>query len=678
MKFVWGGDRAAINAELVFSITPPCGSDTLEIYAADTYRVFADGKLISYGPQRCAAGYARKRRVPVLGYKLIEVKVLSFGIPNFSVDKQDPYFAFRLLKDGIRVMSTDDLSVAYVECERIVNMPRYSAQRGFVPGYDLTRVGRREVKLYPVESPKLLEGAEDVCDYPTVSFSKVSAGVFCGFDSVKTPGWFSKHPPREDEFPLDEVFERGAKFGYTDELYELEKERSGFVSLEIEAEEEGEIVAVFEEICPDEKWIYRRSNNNDAIHVRYPKGSHRITVSEPLTMRLLRIIHPNGVKVRASLIILENCRAGGVTVDGDERVVKVFEAARNTFVQNALDIFMDCPGRERAGWLCDSYFTAIAERMFTGRNDIERAFLENFILADTEEIADGMLPMCFPAQHANGRYIPNWAMWFVIELWDRYKRTGDRQLVDLAKDKVYGVVRFFDKYKNEFGLLEDLESWVFIEWSICNDDEYVKGVNYPSNMLYAFMLDKVAELYSDPSLSEEASNMRKQIYKLGWNGVFYVDNATRVGGKLKNCEDHLSETCQYYALYMGLPHDEKFQKMMVCEFGPLRTDAYPEVGKSNMFIGNYLRFFWLLSLGERERMIHESLEYFAKMANTTGTLWEHDRATASCNHGFASVAAVLLLMALVGYETVENGKAVLTDGFKAPEGYEVKVNFDYK
>ena len=37
-------------------------------------------------------------------------------------------------------------------------------------------------------------------------------------------------------------------------------------------------------------------------------------------------------------------------------------------------------------------------------------------------------------------------------------------------------------------LLEDLESWVFIEWSICNSKPYIEGVNFPSNMLFAYML----------------------------------------------------------------------------------------------------------------------------------------------------------------------------------------------
>ena len=676
MKFVWGGKRDGINSELLFEIDSR-DADTLEIYAADSYTVCSKGKIISSGPERCAAGYARVRRIDVGALGLIEVRVLSFGVPNYSVDYQLPYFAIRLLRGGEVISETDELECAYIEERRLSNMPRYSAQRAFTQGFDLTREGRKRVALYEVEPPILLDGQIDTCDYPVYEFSRLTEGIFSGFDEIKPHRCMIGQEPPEGEFSLEEGLSRAMSLGYASEELSLKVEKSGYLSFEIDATEEGELFAFFEEYLPEGKWIFRRAGNNDFMYVRYPKGKSRITASEPFTMKLLRTVHTKGAVITPSLVGLENSRAGCVKVSGDERVVRVFEAARNTFMQNAVDVFMDCPGRERAGWLCDSYFTAIAERLFTGKNTIEKAYLENYVYASCPELPFGMLPMCFPSEHRNGRYIPNWAMWFVIELADRVKRTGDRALADAAREKVYGVARFFDKYKNEYGLLEDLESWVFIEWSICNDDEYVKGVNYPSNMLYAYMLDKIDELYGDEKYNAEAENMRKSIVKLAYNGKFFVDNAVRVNGSLKNCEDHLSETCQYYALFMGLEHTSEFERMLIEDFGPLRTDKYPEVGRSNMFIGNYLRFFWLLSLGERERTIRECLEYFDGMATTTGTLWEHDRPTASCNHGFASVAAHILLSAFAGFVTVKDGEALLDPDIKPLEGYDIKVSFDY-
>ena len=122
-----------------------------------------------------------------------------------------------------------------------------------------------------------------------------------------------------------------------------------------------------------------------------------------------------------------------------------------------------------------------------------------------------------------------------------------------------------------------------------------------------------------------------------------------------------------------------YSKRIIEEFGPLRPeDRYPEIGRSNMFIGNYLRFFYLADVGEYDRVITECLEYFKKMEERTGTLWELDSPTASCCHGFTSVAAELLLRCAIGYKTVKGGKMILDENFKPQKDYGVKVKYKYR
>jgi len=68
---------------------------------------------------------------------------------------------------------------------------------------------------------------------------------------------------------------------------------------------------------------------------------------------------------------------------------KIFEAARETFAQNAVDVFTDCPSRERAGWLCDSFFTGRCNLLFTGNTDLERLFIQNLRSRDIEAQVHG-------------------------------------------------------------------------------------------------------------------------------------------------------------------------------------------------------------------------------------------------------------------------------------------------
>lgn len=677
MEFVWAGDRLEKNSRRIFTLRLTKRCDTLKICAVDFYRIFADGKFLSYGPNRTAAGYARVRQLSVAGVKELKIEVAGYNHPCYACDLQLPFFSAELWTNGERIYSSWNFS-CIKEYNRITDAPRYSGQRTYVEVYDYTVDKVANQDLYAVEAPTVLDGESEVSKYSPLTFSRLREGEFSGFPVSYCPDFEAqgRYIPSEQGFQSERDFIEETKTGYREIEFALETERTGFIRLDIEAVRETQIFIAMEEYLLDGEWCFRRSGCNDFLTLKVPAGKRWMQSFEPYAFKYMKIIYKGEARITPTLITLENDQTDFVRVKGDEKFTRVFEAARNSFRQNAVDIFMDCPGRERAGWLCDSYFTAKAERLFTGKNTIERTFLENIILSDTEELPKDMLPMCYPSQFRKDLYIPNWAMWFVIELKEYLEQTGDRALVERAKNRVYGLLEFFEKYINEYGLLENLEGWVFIEWSVCNTPEYIEGVNFPSNMLFAHMLDCVNVLYGDEALKVRAERIRETITRLSYDGSFFADNAVRVDGKLVRCNEHVSETCQYYALFFGLKPDETFAKRMVTEFGPLRDEkVHSEIGRSNMFIGNYLRFFWLCEEGEYGRVLNEMLKYFDTMAERTGTLWEHDRPNASCNHGFASVAAVLILRCLVGYKTVGKGVAIFEKGGVSKFPYHIQVEF---
>ena len=143
---------------------------------------------------------------------------------------------------------------------------------------------------------------------------------------------------------------------------------------------------------------------------------------------------------------------------------------------------MDCPSRERAGWLCDSFFTAKTEYFLTKESLVEKSFLENFLHEDTYEfLPDGMLPMCYPADFYDKNYIPQWAMWLVLQLKEYYERSQDIDLIERFELKIKKLFTFYSQHENMYGLLEKLGGWNFVEHSKAND--LINDVNYPTNML---------------------------------------------------------------------------------------------------------------------------------------------------------------------------------------------------
>ena len=694
MKFVWAGDRERRNTRLSFELSIDKKVDTLTLYGVDFYNVYVDGVFTSYGPERTAAGYARTRKINIKGAKHIRIIVTCYNKAVFSHDMQPPFFGAECTKKGEVVYTTTDFECRDYEYNRY-DMPDYSLQRGFVEGYDFRKTGYKVLETYEVDAPTVLDGLGDTADYHLEYFNYISEKTFEGIDDHPKLWWENKptHAPRDGIFNPHKDFVEYA-IGHKETDYVLDEEHTGFIKLCVDAKEDTEVFVVFEEYLPggeeeyvDEngfvtklngKWKFRRSNCSDIVVLNFPKGVTTFITNEPYAFKYLKIVSKGDANIVPFLVTLENSQTDCVKVSGNEKFKAVFEAARNSYNPNAVDLFTDCPGRERAGWLCDTYFTARAERLFTGTNRMEKNYLENHIIGYSDEIDTRMLMMAFPSQ-TDGGYIANWAMWFVYELKEYLDRTGDRVLVERAKEKVYNLLDYFKGYYNEYGLIEDLDNWVFVEWSICNDKEHTCGVNYPSNMLYAKVLECVHEMYGDEEALSHAKKMRKAIKELGWNGKYFVDNSCRdENNKLFRREENVTETCQYYALYLGFDMGGDYSKRIIEEFGPLRPeDRYPEIGRSNMFIGNYLRFFYLADVGEYDRVITECLEYFKKMEERTGTLWELDSPTASCCHGFTSVAAEILLRCAIGYKTVKGGKMILDPDFKPQKDYGVKVKYKY-
>ena len=64
---------------------------------------------------------------------------------------------------------------------------------------------------------------------------------------------------------------------------------------------------------------------------------------------------------------------------------------------------------------------------------------------DFENLPIGMFPMCYPAE--NGRtFIPNWAMWYLLELEKYAKRWGRDEIIEKSRVKADGVLQYFKSY----------------------------------------------------------------------------------------------------------------------------------------------------------------------------------------------------------------------------------------
>ena len=475
-------------------------------------------------------------------------------------------------------------------------------------------------------------------------------------------------------------------------ILDLGTNLTGFVGLEVEVHEDARLFACFDEILQNNDVNWRRLGTIAALtwdlgHLEAERRSRSIGTGldpglpgtgtifnlasfKPYTLRYLKLIVPKGSVVVKNVYLREyanpDIRSASFQCD-DERLNRIFEAGVQTFRQNAVDVFMDCPHRERAGWLCDSYFTARVAYDLSGNTLIEKNFFENYLLPDSfPHLPDGMLPMCYPADHPDSVFIPNWAMWFVVQLEEYLHRSGDRKLVDDLKPRVMALLDYFKPFKNESGLLEKLDSWIFVEWSAAN--RFVQDVNYPTNMLFARTLELAGHLYDFPDLLAEAANIKDTIRAQSFNGQFFRDHSVRMEDGNLLVQDDLTEVCQYFAFYFDLASPETYPELwntLTQHFGPGRQDQnlFPQVHPANSFVGNYLRIELLARYELQRQLMGESINFFDYMAQETGTLWENIGTYASCNHGFASHVVHVFYRDLLGIARVDRNTRLITFRF---------------
>ncbi len=678
-KPVWVKDKQQeVNCRVQFkTVCEKAENAKIHIATSGVYQLWINGEFVSYGPARAGKNHFRMEDIDISAYlknekNAVVIEVAGYYCSNFYIMQQPSFLQAEIVSDDKVLASTDTDFTARINPYYTQKIQRYSYQRTFAEAYKSSNIdafftnftkGNEDIEV--CEEKTIIERKVGYPEFEkTKAVAKFSGSVeriipkeytydrYCiavGMKEGEATGWklneadaIPEKDYQEMKFSLCDCVSENGQLSNSYNIYELPYNATGMITLNVTAESDLTLYLAFDEIIIGNMIKPTRCRGCNIIKYQLSAGNHKIHTFEVYTMKYLQIIAVGG-SCRVENISLVEYKHPTISapVSSDEKLQKIIDAAVETYRQNAVDLFTDCPSRERAGWLCDSYFLARAEYAITGKNTVEENFLENFLHEDIYgKVPKGMFPMCYPADHRFGRHIPSWGMFLVVELRDYLDRTGKRELVDRFKDKVYGLIEHFDEFVNSHGLLEDLKSWVFVEWSRANDTDMVQGINYPNNMMYYLTLKCAGELYNDESLLLRAENVKTKILEQSFDGEFFVDRAVRTNDGIFPVPES-TEVCQYYAFFTGIATPESHPELfstLVKEFGPDRDtqNCYPNIWPAAPFIGNYLRLQMLMDNGYKKEVLENIKGYFYYMAERTGTLWEAAEESHSCNHGFAS------------------------------------------
>jgi len=671
----------------------------IAVAARSYYRLYINGVMAANGPARTAVHYCRVDELTytVAGNVSIAIEVAALNIP-------DRYSNDCTLEPGIlNVEITDEkgnvLSATGKEgwlCKELDTrrslVETMSHSRGIMEVYDLDEhsydwiTGSCEGMEAPVAveeeiiwlkrrapyaqyRPIPMQPLSQVSDWERASEIEEDPDIYIIRRII--PKWYSILP--EDQYFVQQLqaetdrpfsgklFRKGRQTIVTPGkapvalTYHLPQSELGFLNLKLTVERDCILDVISSDHKEDDGSL---PGNTYVIRYHLKQGSYDLTSFNPKLVRYVKLVLRTEGEVTVDVpVILEytypdNLECTFECSDGD--VNRIYQAARRTLRFNTMDIFMDCPERERGGWLCDSQFAGRGAWQMFGDLTVEKDFIENFLLTDGKEMRRGFFPEVYPAckSEKGGVGIENWSFFLMTELYDYHRRSNDRAFVEEHRDRVACFVEGMLELRGESGLIEKMEVG-FVDWSLSNRSFAQKPINIPINCLAVCMLEKLAELYQVPEWQKVAEDMRSVLDQVSSaKNTLYGgegDGAVYENGILRRT-DCLTEAGVALELWSGFHLDDpaymrKFVETM--GYSPKRR-SNPNIGKANIFIGVMFRLEMLERLDLIEILLKELKDlYLAELKDGSGTLFENYNYTHGC-HGINGAVGAMLTEHVLG------------------------------
>ena len=725
---VWGkGISSNYNQFLGFHTiidTKESSQITLRIAARSYYRLYLNGKICACGPARTARHYCRidQHTFHVVGRVHIAIEVAAYNKPekycNDCTLESGMLTAEITDSNGTILAATGKEGFLYTELNyRKPNVETMSHSRGILEWYKLDEKSLQWVygsSHFQWNMPTLLE--EKIgwlprrAPYASLQPIPMShIGGICDMISDETddPGFvlsiaraFNKtwyeNLQEEDQFlqklrgyketlftgtyQLSQQQKNNTELSNTKRkllylapgehpasvIFENRKTELGFIDFEISVEAK----TVVDVINSDHLSVYGELRANSYV-TRYElePGNYHLTTFEPKLVRYIRMIFTTTGKIELTFpqLLDDSYPDEGISYfsSSDGELNQIYDGARRTLRLSTLDIFMDCPQRERGGWLCDSHFSAQAAWQMFGNLGTEKDFIENFM--KTTDMWKGFFPEVYPGSKSDTSdpgFI-NWSYWLLTELCDYYDRSGDFIFIENCRERVEEFVSGLLSLRGDSGLIET-ERAEFVDWSLANRNFALKPISIPNNCLAVYMLERLAELYGYEEWKKTADDMRQIINKLDTEaGIFGGggDGASFKDGKLTRT-DCPTEGGQALELWSNFHrNDTNYIKNFVHMMGPCpEYRSNPNIGKANLFIGLMIRFDVLAKLGYVQELVRELKDiYLEELKLGSGTFFENINAFSGC-HGFNGMAGALLTEKVLGLgQPIQRRKTIIIE-----------------
>ncbi|MGC9343032.1 MAG: alpha-L-rhamnosidase C-terminal domain-containing protein, partial [Bacteroidales bacterium] len=440
----------------------------------------------------------------------------------------------------------------------------------------------------------------------------------------------------------------------------------GFIGFEVTGHEGQELDIVWNEsLSPDGKTVrpIQGIEATQALRYIFREGRQRYLAFNPHLARYIRVVHRGkGEIILHRLWMVDHSFAvppQGAFECSDSGLNNIYQAAVRTARLNTLDTFMDNPDRERGSWMREGYW--MAQSVFYAFGDLSVSRRMVRYGADSQSASDhsgppGMVQMLYPATNVHGGFIPAHALYWVLQAGLHNRYANDLPFTREIIPSVRKLVSAFETWENEKGLLENVDSWNFIDWTDIRTD----GISVALNAIYARTLDEVALMETSMGESSRAAKMKKKaaqvreaLNQFCTGDGFYPDALLSLDDGSYKPSPEMCEATQYFILWAEVPPPDRHEalwKILSEKFRPTPGNDQPIMGLPRA--GLY-SFFERLQVAAREKDYHIFIDdvktMFLHMAESSpGTLWEHPQRQWCLCQGFSSGVAALLTEEILG------------------------------
>lgn len=379
------------------------------------------------------------------------------------------------------------------------------------------------------------------------------------------------------------------------------------------------------------------------------EGSNQHEFYHPLGFGVVTLIardlaRPLTVKIRVNKVGYPFTMRGTFECS-DETLNAIHGAARRAQRLCALDAYMDTPWREQAQWWGD----ARVQARNTFHLDGDARLLGRGIRILAGQNVSGLTPGHAPTS-SYWCVLPDFALTWIVTLWDHYWQTGSTELFKAHVPRVKEVLAYFDtpEARHPSGLLRyDPRFWLFEDWS----DLPKESVPTFLNLWYVLALRQLGKLAHLAGVHEDWEHRAESHAKLVVQHAFLADKDcfAPVLDEGLNPQSEPSVHDQTLALMLGLQTASHEHLMQAFLLPYLRDEKVPGA-KPSAFWSTYV-LEQAIARGHGAEAVAFIRKHWTPML-TTGTTWEdfewHEESGGSACHAWTAHPSFHFVNALAG------------------------------